>query len=143
MEPAMPPIPTLAATLLLGAGAAAAGPAIETATPDALAWDATPKGVAFAPLVCDRFAEPHMAMVRLPAGLVSPPHVRSAAMFDVMIVVEKTHVVEGGDPEIAPRLGTGALHQARACDTFVRVADLDRVAILHQGGAFGLPPVAP
>ena len=48
---------------------------------DDFAWETTPEGVAFASLQGDRFAESYQALVRLPAGTVSPPHVKTANMY--------------------------------------------------------------
>ena len=67
----------LACLLALSAPLAAAEPEITNLAPPALDWTTTPEGVAFAPIEGDRFAGAYMAMVRLPAGLVSPAHVKS------------------------------------------------------------------
>lgn len=67
---------------------------------DDYVWQTTPEGVAFSALQGDRFVEPYHALVRLPAGTISPPHVRSANMFGVMLQGEMIRYADGEDPEI-------------------------------------------
>ena len=128
-----------------GAIAAHADPPIQTTHPGDLAWEVTPEGVAFAPLVGDRFAEPYMAMVRLPAGLVSPPHVKSADMFGVMVAGEMTHVALDADADSAQPLPAGAFYRVPADVAHVSacVSEVDCVAFLYQDGAFDFEPVTP
>ena len=71
--------------LLLAATPVLADPAITLIPNDTLQWETTPEGVAFAALSGDRWSESYFAMVRLPAGTVSPPQIKSATMFGVMI----------------------------------------------------------
>ena len=116
-----------------------------TALPEAqLTWERTAEGVAFAPLVGDRFAEPYMAMVSLPAGLISPPHKKSADMFGVMVSGTMTHVAMGDDPSAAPRLSHGAFYRIPANVPHVSscVSDEDCVTFLYQDGKFDFLPVA-
>ena len=133
----------LAATLC--ASMVCADTSIETTPPGDLAWEITPEGVAFAPLVGDRFAEPYMAMVRLPAGLVSPPHVKSADMFGVMVAGEMTHVALDAEADSAPRLPAGAFYRVPADVAHVSacVSEVDCVTFLYQDGAFDFEPVTP
>lgn len=109
-----------------------------------LDWVKTPEGVAFAPLEGDRFTQPYRAMVRLPAGISSPLHVKSANMFGVMIQGEMIHITEGQDVKSAQRMGVGSFYKVpkglphiSAC-----VSDLPCIAYLYQDGAFDFAPVA-
>jgi uncharacterized RmlC-like cupin family protein len=115
-----------------------------TALPAAdLAWERTPEGVAFAPLIGNRFAGPYMAMVQLPAGLVSPPHVKSADMFGVMVSGAMIHVPAGTDPSDGARLFSGAFYRIPAGVPHVSscVSDEDCVTSLYQDGKFDFLPV--
>ncbi|WP_420419639.1 cupin domain-containing protein [Pacificispira sp.] len=106
-------------------------------------FETTPEGVAFAALEGERFEEAYMAMVRLPAGLDSPPHVKSAAMFGVMVSGEMTHTVLGADLDKAPVLRAGAYYHIPANVPHVSrcVSDVDCVTFLYQDGAFDFIPV--
>ena len=64
-------------------------------------WQTTPEGVAFAALQGDRFAEAYQALVRLPGGTVSPPHVKTANMFGVMLEGEMIHYALDATPDAA------------------------------------------
>ena len=109
-----------------------------------LAYDITPEGVAFAPLDGNRFDEPYMAMVRLPAGLESPAHVKSANMFGVMISGSMTHSAVGtatGDEVILPpgsyyKIPAGMKHVSKC------VSDVECVTFLYQDGRFDFQPVS-
>lgn len=137
---------TMAATCFTVCALAAAATAEPiTAMPsDALAWETTPEGVAFAPLMGDRFAEPYMAMVRLPGGLVSPAHVKSADMFGVMVSGIMTHVPAGNDPSKGTQLTTGSFYRIPAGVPHVSscVSDQECVTFLYQDGKFDFVPVA-
>ena len=65
--------------------------AIQNVPTSTLEWATTPEGVAFAPLVGDRFAEAYMSMVKLPSGLISPPHTKTSNMFGVIISGSMVH----------------------------------------------------
>ena len=110
-----------------------------------LPWVATPEGAEFAALEGDRFTEPYMAMVRLPAGLASPPHIKSAGMFGV--VVEGTFVHR--EPQDAPDkdilLGPGSYYHIPAGLPHISacVSDVPCVAFLYQDGAFDFNVVSP
>ena len=69
----MKTLSTLALSLSLAATSAFADGIVLTEV-DHFDWEVTAEGVAFAPLQGDRFVESYQAMVRLPAGMVSPPH---------------------------------------------------------------------
>lgn len=123
------------------AGPAAADPAI-TLTPDtALNWETTPEGVAFAALSGDRWTEAYFAMVRLPAGTVSPVHTKSATMYGMILEGEMTHAIPGADT--AP-IGPGAYYEVPAGLPHISacVSDTPCVALLYQDGAFDFVPVA-
>ncbi len=124
-----------------------AGPAFAqdiTALPaEQLDWQATPEGVAFAALQGDRFAEAYMAMVELPGGLISPPHIKTADMFGVMISGQMTHVLAGADPMSGDVLETGAYYHIPAGIPHISscISDEPCVAFLYQDGAFDFLPV--
>jgi hypothetical protein len=111
---------------------------------DDYVWETTPEGVAFSALQGDRFAEPYQALVRLPGGTTSPPHVKSANMFGVMLQGEMIHYADGDDPDAARVIGPGSycsissgLAHVSAC-----VSDEACIAYLYQDGAFDFLPVA-
>ena len=98
---------TISAAVLLalatGPVSSAAAQEIRLLPQPELNWDMTPEGVGFAPLKGDRFQESYMAMVRLPAGLVSPVHVKSAGMFGLVVAGEMVHVADETE-----RISTGS-----------------------------------
>lgn len=106
-------------------------------------WETTPEGVGFAALVGDRFAEPYMAMVRLPAGLVSPAHVKSANMFGVVVSGTITHVAVGADPSSEVLLPAGSFYEvpAKLAHLSKCVSETDCVTFLYQDGKFDFLPV--
>ena len=127
--------------LVLTTSPAFAGPAITLSGADSLQWETTPEGVAFAPLSGDRRSEPYFAMVRLPAGTVSPAHVKSATMFGVMIEGEMTHAAPGTEnPAI---IGPGGYYQVPANLPHISacVSATPCVTMLYQDGAFDFVPV--
>ena len=112
--------------------------------PDGLEWKTTADGVAFAALDGDRFAEAYHAMVRLPAGVVSPPHIKTGAMFGVMLQGRMRHYPAGADPAAAPEIGpggyykiSGGLAHVSAC-----VSAEPCVTYLYQDRAFDFLPVS-
>ncbi|MEM8849203.1 MAG: hypothetical protein AAGE03_04125 [Pseudomonadota bacterium] len=111
--------------------------------PSVLDWATTPEGVAFAPLVGDRFVGGYMAMVQLPAGLISPAHSKSADMFGLVISGVMTHVAHGNvGPEVF--LPEGSFYHIPADLPHVSrcVSRVDCVTFLYQDGAFDFVPVA-
>ncbi|WP_299191860.1 DUF4437 domain-containing protein [uncultured Litoreibacter sp.] len=126
----------------LAAPALAADTDIITQPMPALDWATTPEGVAFAPLQGDRFTEDYMAMVRLPAGLVSPPHVKSANMFGVVIEGVMTHAPHGATTQATP-LPTGAFYKIPKDLPHVSscISDTPCVTFLYQDGKFDFLPV--
>lgn len=110
---------------------------------DDFQWETTPEGVAFAALQGDRFAEAYQALVRLPAGTVSPPHVKSANMYGVMLQGEMVHYVSGEDQETARKIGPGSYYGISSGTAHISacVSDVPCVAYLYQDGAFDFLPV--
>lgn len=110
---------------------------------DALDWQKTPEGVAFAALEGDRFTAPYQAMVELPAGTISPLHVKSANMFGVMIAGEMIHYTAHQNPDDALRVGPGAFYKVPSGLAHVSacVSATPCVAYLYQDGAFDFVPV--
>lgn len=106
-------------------------------------WQTTPEGVAFAALQGDRFSESYQALVRLPAGTVSPLHVKTANMFGVMLEGEMIHYTSGEDPEAVRRMGPGSFYSISAGTAHVSacVSETPCVAYLYQDGAFDFLPV--
>lgn len=121
----------------------ASAQSITTQPTDTLNWATTPEGVRFAPLIGDRFAEAYMAMVELPGGLASPPHIKSADMFGVMVAGVMTHVAMGEDPANGTLLGTGAFYHipANVAHISTCISDAPCVTFLYQDGAFDFLPV--
>lgn len=118
--------------------------AIANLPADDLIWDQTEQGVAFAPLIGDRFAEPYMAMVRLPAGLVSPPHVKSANMFGVVISGMISHSAVDASPSDEVLLPEGSFYKVPAGLAHVSkcVSETDCITFLYQDGKFDFLPTA-
>ena len=102
-----------------------------------LPWTKTQEGAEFAALEGDRFVEPYMAMVRLPAGLESPPHVKSAGMFGVVVEGIFVHRAIDADDAGVP-LGPGSYYHIPAGLPHVSacVSEVPCVAFLYQDGAF-------
>mgnify|MGYP003625991456 FL=1 len=134
-------------TLALTIGCANVSPtpiAMNSVPADALAYYVTPEGVAFAALHGERFEEAYMAMVRLPAGLVSPPQVKSANMFGVMISGAMVHnaLNAGATNDIV--LPAGSYYQIPAGVAHVSkcVSEIDCVTFLSQDGKFDFQQVS-
>ncbi|CTQ54002.1 Cupin domain protein [Roseibium album] len=116
---------------------------IELTTSPELKWETTPEGVAFAPLEGSRFEESYMAMVRLPAGLVSPVHVKSAAMYGLIVSGEMVHLAQaeigGAETVLKPgdyyKIPAGSPHMSKC------VSDAECVTFLYQDGPFDFLPV--
>ncbi|WP_158269931.1 cupin domain-containing protein [Litoreibacter ponti] len=131
----------LACLLSLATPLAAADPSITRLAPSALDWATTPEGVAFAPIEGDRFAGAYMAMVRLPAGLKSPAHVKSANMYGLVVEGTMTHAPDTGG-ETRP-LPPGAFYKIPAGLAHVSscISQVPCVTFLYQDGAFDFLPV--
>ncbi|MDX8351165.1 DUF4437 domain-containing protein [Cognatiyoonia sp. IB215182] len=127
---------------LTAATAAWADP-IQLLDTDDFAWNTTPEGVAFAALQGDRLTEPYQALVRLPAGTVSPPHIKTANMYGVMLQGEMVHYSSDTDPDTARKIGPGSYYSIAAGTAHVSacVSDTPCIAYLYQDGAFDFLPV--
>ncbi|MEO1016435.1 MAG: DUF4437 domain-containing protein [Pseudomonadota bacterium] len=110
-----------------------------------MGWEATGEGVEFAPLIGDRFKEPYMAMVRLPAGLISPAHTKTANMFGVVIEGVFQHYAVGSDDDNHVLLPAGSFYRIPAGVPHISVCASSRecVSFLYQDGKFDFIPEAP
>ncbi len=115
---------------------------IVNAPPAAQAFETSTEGVGFAPLEGDRFAGAYMAMVRLPGGLVSPAHVKSANMFGVVISGTLTHRAAAEETSAEVRLPAGSFYRIPAGLAHVSscVSSEDCVTFLYQDGKFDFLP---
>ena len=125
----------------IAAPPAFAEPLIILTPPAALDWATTPEGVAFAALSGDRWTEAYFAMVRLPAGTVSPLHTKSAKMFGLVVEGQMTHAAPGAEPT---PIGPGSYFEVPALMPHISacVSDTDCVTMLYQDGAFDFVPVS-
>ena len=125
------------------ASPAAADPTITLTPETALDWETTPEGVEFAALSGDRWTEAYFAMVKLPAGTVSPPHVKTFNMYGVMIEGEMTHTAVGAEATTA--VGPGGYYEVPAGLPHISscVSQAPCVTMLYQDGAFDFLPVTP
>jgi len=105
-----------------------------------LAWQETPEGVA---LTGDRFSESYMSMVRLPAGLISPPHTKSANMFGVMVSGEMIHHLVGEDLSEAITLPAGSFYKIPKNVPHISrcISEVECVTFLYQDGKFDFLPI--
>lgn len=116
-----------------------------TSTPTpSMEWETTPEGVQFAALQGNRFVEPYMAMVQLPAGLISPAHTKSANMFGIVIsgtMVHTTQLSDSNEPEIP--LPEGSFYKIPAGLPHISkcISSQDCVTFLYQDGQFDFLPV--
>lgn len=102
-------------------------------------FDVSPEGVGFTKLEGDRFEEPYMAMVRLPAGLESPPHIKSANMFGIIISGAMINSAVGAkDSNTDIILTPGSFYKIPANLPHVSrcVSDVECVTFLYQDGKF-------
>jgi len=116
---------------------------IKLAVQSELAWQTTGEGVAFAPLKGNRFEESYMAMVRLPAGLVSPVHVKSAGMYGLVIAGEMVHMTDDQIGAAEDVLKSGDYYEIPAGLPHLSkcVSQIDCVTFLYQDGPFDFQPV--
>lgn len=135
----------IASTVALSTySSAASAEDIKLLGPSDFDWQTSPEGVAFAALEGDRFSEAYQALVRLPAGTISPPHVKTSNMFGVMLDGEMIHYASDGDPDAARRMGPGTFYSIAAGTPHISacVSEVPCVAYLYQDGAFDFLPVA-
>ena len=111
--------------------------------PAQLQWETTREGVGFAPLQGDRFKESYMAMVRLPAGLISPAHVKSANMYGLVVSGTITNIAVGADPATEINLPTGSYYKIPAGLAHVSkcVSSTNCITFLYQDEKFDFLPV--
>ena len=111
--------------------------------PAQLHWEITKEGVGFAPLQGDRFKESYMAMVRLPAGLISPAHVKSANMYGLVVSGTIANIAVGADPSTEIKLATGSYYKIPAGLAHVSkcISSTDCVTFLYQDEKFDFLPV--
>ncbi len=111
---------------------------------DDFEWETTPEGAAFASLQGDRFAESYQALVRLPAGTVSPPHIKTANMYGVLLQGEMIHYLSDEAPAAARRMGPGSFYSINSGAAHVSacVSEAPCIAYLYQDGAFDFLPVS-
>lgn len=115
-----------------------------TNTPSSqLQWETTKEGVGFAALQGDRFAGAYMAMVKLPAGLVSPAHIKSADMHGMVVSGTITNIAMGADPTSEVELATGSYYKIPAGLPHISkcVSKVDCITFLYQDGKFDFLPV--
>ncbi len=117
-------------------------PLVSNIPPEQLGWEVTEESVAFAPLVGNRFEEPYMAMVRLPAGLSSPAHIKTANMFGVVVAGTMVHNAAGEDFSEEILLPKGSFYKIPANLLHVSkcVSDVECVTFLYQDGKFDFLP---
>ncbi len=127
----------------LAALSATAEDKIQNMPANTLAWATTSEGVAFAPLIGDRFKESYMAMVKLPAGLVSPAHIKTSNMFGVMISGSMVHAIDGAAPRDDVILPEGSFYKIPKNVAHVSkcVSATDCITFLYQDGKFDFIPV--
>ena len=108
-----------------------------------LAWETTPEGVAFAALQGERFQESYQAMVKLPAGTVSPPHVKSANMYGVMLQGQMIHYASDENPDKAQKVGPGSFYKIPGGLAHISacISAEPCVTYLYQDAAFDFVPV--
>ncbi|MES0879044.1 DUF4437 domain-containing protein [Roseibium sp. SCP14] len=108
-----------------------------------LDWETTPEGVGFAALQGNRFEESYMAMVRLPAGLSSPLHIKSAAMFGVVLSGEIVHLPGDNNDRSGKVLKSGAFYEIPAGMPHISkcVSAMSCITFLFQDGPFDFLPV--
>ncbi|MBL4891644.1 MAG: DUF4437 domain-containing protein [Rhizobiaceae bacterium] len=109
-----------------------------------LNWETTKEGVGFAPLQGDRFNEAYMAMVKLPAGLVSPAHIKTANMYGLVVSGTIANAAVGADPASEIELPTGSYYKIPAGLAHVSkcVSKVDCLTFLYQDGKFDFLPVS-
>lgn len=116
---------------------------INTPAPS-MQWETTPEGVRFAALQGNRFVEPYMAMVRLPAGLISPAHTKTANMFGIVISETMVHTALNADENTSETLlPEGSFYKIPAGLPHISkcISSKDCITFLHQDGQFDFLPV--
>ncbi|MFK8033573.1 MAG: DUF4437 domain-containing protein [Hyphomicrobiales bacterium] len=107
-------------------------------------WETTPEGVQFATLEGDRFAEPYMAMVQLPAGLISPAHTKTANMFGIVLSGTMVHEAQNAPADaLEVQLPKGSFYKIPAGLPHISkcISAENCVTFLYQDGQFDFLPV--
>lgn len=109
-----------------------------------LNWEITKEGVGFAPLQGNRFNEAYMAMVKLPAGLISPAHIKTANMYGLVVSGTIANIAVGASPSSEVELPTGSYYKIPAGLAHVSkcVSTVDCVTFLYQDGKFDFLPLS-
>ena len=83
-----------------------------------------------------------MAMVRLPAGLVSPAHVKTSNMFGVVVSGTMIHVVAGEEPSKEVLLPEGSFYKIPAGLAHISkcVSETSCITFFYQDGKFDFLP---
>ncbi len=131
------------AAMLSNVSTAAAETGLMVVPQAKLHWEHTPEGVAFAALEGDRFKESYMAMVRLPGGLSSPVHTKSAGMFGIVVSGSMVHIGAAESGADTPILTAGDYYRIPADLAHVSkcVSQEECVTFLYQDGPFDFLPV--
>lgn len=110
-----------------------------------LEWKTSKEGVGFASLEGNRFNEAYMAMVKLPAGLISPTHKKTANMYGLVVSGTIVNVAVGASPDSEIKLPAGSYYKIPASLAHVSkcVSNVDCVTFLYQDGKFDFLPVTP
>jgi len=110
-----------------------------------LDWKISKEGVGFAALHGDRFKESYMAMVKLPAGLVSPVHTKTANMYGLVVSGTIANIAIGAPPESEVELPPGSYYKIPANLPHVSscISKTDCITFLYQDGKFDFLPVKP
>lgn len=133
----------LAGALFLSVANIASAETSITNVPDTkMDWSTSKEGVGFAPLIGDRFKESYMAMVKLPAGLVSPAHIKTANMFGVVVSGTVSHIAVGANANTELLLPAGSFYKIPKNLAHVSkcVSTADCVTFLYQDGKFDFLP---
>ncbi|RDH80711.1 MAG: hypothetical protein DIZ80_16930 [endosymbiont of Galathealinum brachiosum] len=103
-----------------------------------LNWKVTPEGAAFAALEGDRFKGPYMAMVKLPAGITSPMHVKSANMYGMVISGTFSHIAKDAKLSSEIQLPAGSYYMIPANLPHISkcISKVECVSFLYQDGKF-------
>lgn len=122
-------------------------PSITLKPIDQLHWEVTPEGVAFAALEGERFNEAYLSMVKLPGGLTSPPHTKTANMFGIVLNGSMVHVpFDSQDPDKTfPEkiLSAGDYYKIPKDLPHISkcVSEAECITFLYQDGKFDFLPV--
>ncbi len=108
-----------------------------------LPWQKTQEGAEFAALQGDRFQGAYQAMVRLPAGIESPLHIKTATMYGVVVEGTFVHSPANTPSTSEIPLGPGSFYKIPAGLAHISkcISATPCVSYLFQDGAFDFIPV--